>query len=147
MNSYNTIETDDLETGLSSVIEDITKRVIPEHEQRGIVFDEVRFEIWEDSGRVIAFSARFPPHLRIDKSGCQLLSQKIAKRIEVLDESGIEDDLFDQAIRSVVLELASVTERVASKELKRPFGIYDQDGERINKPNQSSHTTPASAPR
>ena len=46
-----------LPSALNEVVEDLSARVIPEHELSAITWDYVRAEVWEDSGRLIFFPA------------------------------------------------------------------------------------------
>jgi len=147
MSDFRTIEAHNLESGISECIEILISRVVPDHHEQGIGFNEIRFEIWEDSGRVIAFPAQLPMKERIEKSGVQIVSKALANRVHDLDQSNLDDGEYEEELGKIVMEAASLVERVSAKKKLSPIGIYDHDGGRINRPNKSVDTTPASAPR
>jgi len=146
MNDFTTIETDNLESGVSESIEILISELIPAHTENDVSFDEIRFEIWEDSGRVIAFPAQLPMKERIEKSGVQIVSKILADQVSDLDHSSLDDETYEKEIGKIVLESASLVERISAEKQLYKIGIYDQDGVRINRPNKSADTTPASAP-
>ena len=110
---------------------DIVNRVIPLQSDASRVMDEIRVELWLDSGRIIAFPAQIPFYKRIDVAGCVVNSTDIESRIHALDESEMPDGEFDDALAPIYSETAKVVLTVFAGKLTCPFTIYDEDGERI----------------
>ena len=129
--AYLTIQAATLEDGLPKLLHDLKSRVIPDHERAGITFDEIRFEIWWDSGRVIAFPALRPLDKRIDTSGAQIVCSDFLAQAETLMDSELSDDDFDdEIIRMLEPVIKFITDSCSDLEPKT-FGIYDPDSEEL----------------
>jgi hypothetical protein len=120
-----------LHDALSELALDIVARVIPLQSDASRVMDEIRVELWLDSGRIIAFPSQTPFSKRIDVAGCVVNSADIESRIHAFDESEMPDGEFDAALAPIYSETANAVTTAFAGKLSCPFTIYDEDGERI----------------
>ena len=120
-----------LKEGLRVFAADILERVIPLQIEGEQPWQIVRFEIWEDSGRIIGFAAMEHMIERTDVAGGQVVCAELAKEVEALDLSGFPDEAHDKRIVEIVRRVAKVITSAAEECGSFQFHIYDQDGNRI----------------
>jgi len=120
-----------LHDALSELASDIVDRVIPLQSDATRPMDEIRIELWLDSGRIIAFPSQTPFTKRIDVAGCAVNSTDIESQIHSLDESEMPDGEFDAALAPIYAEAAAAVTTAFTGKLNCPFTIYDEDGRRI----------------
>ena len=130
---YNTISapTAGNDGALDEAIRDLIGRVLPAHAVIGIRFDELRFEIWEDSGRVIAFPALRRLTRRIDMAGVQVVAPDIAEEVARLDHSRLSDHKYTTQLRTLIGKVATRVHAAAARLLSIPYGVYYRDGAEI----------------
>jgi len=71
---------DDLPMGIAALAEDLIARVATLQDASKRPWDHFRLEIWEDSGRIVAFPADLAEPCRVDVAGCQLTCAHLATR-------------------------------------------------------------------
>ncbi len=77
----------------------LKERTIPANSE--VRWDHLRIELWPDSGRVIAFPALSTVVDRVEKEGCQLVFDDLARGYDRLADSELADDDFEEAIVSM----------------------------------------------
>ena len=116
---------------LRRALVDLKSRVLPDQEENGQPWDNVRFELWNDTGRIIVFPAKEPYDDRIDVGGVQVICE------EVFDL--IHEAIFGEMTESehVVLEdtlskqIAGFVYEVAAQDLDCEYGVYFYGEEQI----------------
>jgi hypothetical protein len=107
---------------------DLNTRVLPQQIASGRRWDFLRFEIWEDSGRIIGFPAFSETNERIDVAGSEVVCAEIADAVRKLDRSAKLDDDYSQFIRALVRQVARMVHDAATRHLQQPYRVFDHDG-------------------
>tara|TARA_R110002049_G_scaffold241602_1_gene415402 strand:- start:10531 stop:10965 length:435 start_codon:yes stop_codon:yes gene_type:complete len=123
-----------LTTALNEVVEDLSVRVIPEHEQSAIPWDYVRAEIWEDTGRVIFFPAYSKSEDRIDISSNYILCSELISIVNEIDASELPDEDHDIRLKSLINNIAKEIVSFFSKKGNLQLRCFNQDGHQIKIP-------------
>ncbi|WP_417764856.1 hypothetical protein [Shewanella chilikensis] len=121
----------DLEGALGELIIDLAERVIPLQLAKGEPLQIIRFEIWEDTGRIIGFPAMEEMVERIDVAGAQVVCEELAERVELLDFEDISDEVYEKRIGEIVRDVAARVSLLADKMELFEFKVYNQDGSDI----------------
>ena len=121
----------DLEGTLNELIIDLAERVIPLQIATGDPLRIVRFEIWEDTGRIIGFPAMEEMVERIDVAGGQVVCEELAKQVELLDSEDISDEVYEKRIGEIVRDVAARISLLAEEAELFEFKVYSQDGSDI----------------
>lgn len=132
--TYRTFECDrvtSLKGSISELIHDLSERVIPLQIESKEPWQIIRFEIWEDSGRIIGFPAMRKMAERIDVAGGQVVCSELAERINDLDYEEISDDTYDERVSEIVDHIGAAVSSLASEKGNFEFRVYNQDGIRI----------------
>jgi hypothetical protein len=120
-----------LPSALNEVVEDLSGRVIPEHELSTIKWDYVRAEIWEDSGRVIFFPAYSKTEDRIDTSSNYILCAELINIVNEMDDSELSDKEYDIKLKSPINNIAQEINSFFSKQRNFELRCFNQDGHQI----------------
>lgn len=89
-----------VETSIVHLCTAIKDELIPENNQ--VEWDYFRVEIWGDSGRVIVYPASMNNPYRIEKLGCQMVSEQLLNEYEELADAEMSDDEFTSSWLQVV---------------------------------------------
>ncbi|MDP5255839.1 hypothetical protein [Vibrio sp. HB161653] len=133
MKAYNSLSCESwnaLQDTLRALCDDIENRVIPLQKESGKECTYVRIEIWEDTGRVIAFPAASLED-RIDVAGSQVQCQSIADDILALDQSGLDDDAYENAVNDIICRIGNTVHTVFENTASFPYKVFSQDGNSI----------------
>ncbi|MDX1526930.1 MAG: hypothetical protein R3273_11905 [Pseudidiomarina maritima] len=129
-------ESEEVEAALKDLISDISARVIPIQNEEGKPWQIIRFEIWEDSGRIIAFPAMADMDARTDIAGAQISCTELARFVEYLDSSDLSDEAHEQELLEIVDSVALQVSDLAAEHGEFLFRVYDQDGKPIQALNK-----------
>jgi len=121
----------DLPSALSEIMDDLSNRVIPEHELRAINWSYVRAEIWEDSGRVIFFPASSETEDRIDISANYILCGQLISIVNEMDDSELSDKEYDTKLKSLINNIAQEVNSFFSNQRNFELRCFNQDGHQI----------------
>lgn len=121
-----------LPSALNEVVEDLSVRVIPEHELSAITWDYVRAEVWEDSGRLIFFPASSKSEDRIDISSNYILCNELISIVNEIDDSELTDEEHDVRLNSLINDIAQEVNSFFSKQCNYELRCFNQDGHQIN---------------
>jgi hypothetical protein len=120
-----------LPSALYEVVEDLSARVIPDHELSTITWDYVRAEIWEDSGRVIFYPASSEAEGRIDISSNYILCGELINIVNEMDDSELSDKEYDIKLKSLISNIAQEINSFFSKRRNFELRCFNQDGHQI----------------
>ena len=109
----------------------ITNNVIPSQNASKKEWDIIRIEIWEDTGRFIAFPANVKYKERTDVSAVQIICAAIQKDIEAIDNLNLPDDVLDKNTEEIVMKMANIIKTNIPKNINYEYEIYNQDGYKI----------------
>lgn len=109
----------------------VTNNVIPNQNASKKGWEIIRIEIWEDTGRFIAFPANRIFKYRIDVSAAQIICAEIQKDIEVINYSKLPDNVLDQKTEKLVMKMANILKTNIPKNISYDYEIYNQDGYKI----------------
>jgi hypothetical protein len=122
----------ELPTVLNELISDIGVRVIEAQASSNQPWDIIRFEIWEDSGRIIGFPALTNFQNRTDVAGAQVICPEIVADIEKIDDSDISDAEYERYIIRIIRKMARALFEAMAFNGTFEFRVYDQDGNQIS---------------
>ena len=128
---YKTIECaniNQIPESMKVLIDDLELRVIPNQNLTDKSWNHIRFEIWEDSGRIIAFPADTNRIDRIDKFGTQIVCEEVIETVYKIDGLGVEDNELDQKMQNLVNDLAHLIKSNIKADIEFSYKIYNQDG-------------------
>lgn len=120
----------ELPTSVTRLIADIHERVIPLQQASGRAWSEIRFELWINSGRVIAFPAESPFCERTDVGGCQICCAELAQMVSDLDASDLSDADYDVQFDALESRVAAIVRASIGNEFDA-FSIHDPDDNRL----------------
>ena len=109
----------------------ITDNVIPAQNKSNKEWEIIRIEIWEDTGRIIAFPANREFKDRTDASVVEIRCAEIQQEIEEIDYLVLPDDAIDKKVEVVVLKMAVTLKTNMPKNISYDYEIYNQDGNKI----------------
>lgn len=121
----------DLPSALNEIMDDLSIRVIPEHELRTIKWGYVRAEIWEDSGRIIFFPACSETEDRIDISANYILCGQLISIVNEIDNSELSDKEYDKKLKSVINNIAQEVNVFFENQHIFELRCFNQDGHQI----------------
>jgi len=98
----------DLPASVTRLVADVLERVIPLQHSSGRPWSEIRFELWIDTGRVIAFPAESPLRDRTDVGGCQICCAELAHMVADLDDANLPDADYDAQFSGLESRVASI---------------------------------------
>jgi hypothetical protein len=130
---YRTIEIatlSELDHAIDILVHDIKTRVQPLQNSAGKPCDEIRLELWIDSGRIICFPANSPIVERIDAGGCQILCKELADSVAALDESDCDDAEYAARFEALEARVADSARNMVTGQFPR-FSIRNPDGRSI----------------
>jgi len=122
----------DIPFAVVEMVNDLEARVIPLQNESGKEWDMVRVELWEDSGRILAFPSNESSTERIDISGTQIICKEVLDEVKNLDGSSLSDQEHDDQIEALVSRLAQLFIESVPVNTKCRFKVYNQDGESIH---------------
>ena len=93
-------------------------------------YSHICVEVWEDSGRVIAYPA-IDRENRSDVAGAQVQCMEICDDIWALDNSSLSDKAHDRAVEKIVRVMGRTVHSVFDLNAGFPFRVFDQDGNAI----------------
>lgn len=105
--------------------------VIPDQQQSNKVWDIIRIEIWEDTGRLIAFPSTRTFEQRIDVSVAQIVCKEIEEQISAIDYSNLSENEHDIKVNAIVTTMATLLKKHMPTSAKFEYEIYNQDGYKI----------------
>ena len=121
----------EIPSAVIDAIRDLDTRVIPLQNESGNEWNIIRVEIWEDSGRIIVFPSKEKNPERIDISGTQIICKEIKSEVEILDNSSLSDQDYNNQINKIISKLAKlICESIPANSSYR-FLVYNQNGENI----------------
>ena len=129
--TFNEIEVEtraELPGALEALASDLKERVIPVQNDSGKAFNEIRVELWLDSGRIIAFPSQTPFEDRIDVAGCEV---DCAEFEEAIDDDDLSDDDYDALLNRMANETATLITKTVAPLLDHPLSVYDAEGEKL----------------
>jgi hypothetical protein len=120
---------DELPEAVVALGQDLLARVAGMQDHSGRSWDYFRIEIWEDSGRIIAFPARSGERFRVDVAGCQITCTDIEADLARLIDLGLPDHIYEQRATALVRRVAHFV--LIHFPAKFPFAwrLFDQDGQ------------------
>ena len=121
----------ELPNSINELSEIITNNVIPAQNDSNKEWEIIRVEIWEDTGRYIAFPAMREFINRTDVSVAQIICTEIQKEIEEVDYSELPEDIQDKKTEEIVIKMANFLENNLPKNITYTYEIYNQDGYKI----------------
>ena len=108
---------------ISDALNQFVTFCIPQQNSTNDQWNEVRFELWLDTGRIIVFAAMRPYSERIDVSGVMVICHELC---DILDSPGlVTESEYEQLHGAMARKIADVIRDVASTTLPFEFGIYD----------------------
>jgi hypothetical protein len=121
----------DLPSALNEIADDLSIRVIPEHELRAINWNYVRAEIWEDSGRVIFFPASSETEDRIDIAANYILCGQLISIVNEIDDSVLSDKEYDTKLKSLINNIAHEVNSFFANQGNFELRCFNQYGHQI----------------
>lgn len=120
----------DLPPAIVALARDLDSRVARLQSDSGRSWDSYRLEIWEESGRIVAYPSLGLGTDRIDVAGCQIVCPEIIADLEKLHAaySCGDDPGYDSRVDSLVRRVAHFVRVHFPPQFPRPWGLFDQDG-------------------
>ena len=109
----------------------LLNKVIPAQKQSNKVWDIIRIEIWEDTGRFIAFPSTRTFEERTDVSVAQIVCKEIEEQISAIDYSNLSEDEQDKEVNAIVTKMATSLKEYMPINVEFEYEIYNQDGYKI----------------
>jgi hypothetical protein len=120
---------DELPQAVTALAGDLLTRVVDLQNQSGRNWDYFRLEIWEDSGRIIAFPAYSRERFRVDVAGCQITCAEIEADLERLISLELPDDTYEQRATTLVRRVAHFVRTNFPDHFTFAWRLFDQDGQ------------------
>ena len=109
----------------------ITEKVIPIQNSSNHAWEEIRVEIWEDSGRIIAYPATQKFEERTDIAGTQIICGEVIRDYEEIIYSSLSEEIQQKQVKIIFANLVLLIKNHLAPIAKYPISCFSSFGDKI----------------
>ena len=121
----------DLPKSLSKLNACIVNKVIPIQIKSGEKWDIIRIEIWEDTGKFIAFPAQIIFTTRTDVAGAQIICRQVANEVDKIIYSDKSEEIQQLLIKEVFAKMTGLLKTHLLPIAQYSVHVYSSYGDKV----------------